>query len=88
MPSSTSIKIVSVFQDSGIITSLVLARTIALIFENNSAIILHHSKSPKFVPMTEFTVGTIWPNIEEAKRVGEEYIVFRGESWKYHKTDN
>ena len=37
--------------------------------------------------MTEFTVGTIGPNIEEAKRVGEENIVSRGKSWKYNKTD-
>lgn len=37
--------------------------------------------------MTEFTLGTTWPNIKEAKRAAEEYIVFRGESWKYHKTD-
>lgn len=35
--------------------------------------------------MTEFTIGTTWPNIEEAKRAVEEYIVSRGESWKYHK---
>ena len=84
---ATSIKIVSAFQDSGIITSLVLARTIALIFENNSVIILRHSKSPRFVPMTGFTFGTIWPNIEEAKRAVEKYIVSRGESWKYQKTD-
>ena len=87
LPSSTSIKTVSVFQDSDIITSLVLARTIALIFENNSAIILRHSKLPRFVPMTEFTVGTIRPNIEKAKRAAEKYIVSRGKSWKYHKTD-
>lgn len=37
--------------------------------------------------MTDFTIGTKWPNIEEAKRAVEEYIVSRGESWKYHKTD-
>lgn len=76
MPSSTSIKTGSAFQDSGIITSLVLAKTIALIFENNSAIILCHSKLPRFVLMTEFIVGTIWSNIEKAKRAAKEYIVF------------
>lgn len=37
--------------------------------------------------MTDFTIGTTWPNIEEAKRAAEEYIVSEGESWKYHKTD-
>lgn len=37
--------------------------------------------------MTDFTIGTKWPNIEEPKRAAEEYIVSRRESWKYHKTD-
>ena len=37
--------------------------------------------------MAEFIVGTIWPNMDEAKRAAEEYIISRGESWKYYKTD-
>ena len=37
--------------------------------------------------MPDFTIGTKWPNIKEAKRAAEEYIVSRGESWKYHKID-
>lgn len=75
LPSFTSIKIISVFQDFRVINSLVFAKTIALIFENNSAIILRHLKSPRFIPMTEFIVNTIWSNIEKAKKAAKKYIV-------------
>lgn len=59
LPSFTFIKIVSTFQDSDIITSLVCARIIVLILKNDSAIILYHLKSPRFVLMMEFIVDTI-----------------------------
>lgn len=80
-------QIVKAFQDFGVITSLVFAITIVLIFENNSVIILCLSKPSRFVSMTEFTVGIIWPNIKEAKNFAKKYIVSSRKSWKYHKTN-
>ncbi|WP_375449231.1 hypothetical protein [uncultured Nostoc sp.] len=37
--------------------------------------------------MTEFIVSSKWPNLEEAKEAAKEYIISRGESWKYYKAD-
>ncbi|MCJ1343434.1 hypothetical protein MMC31_001627, partial [Peltigera leucophlebia] len=37
--------------------------------------------------MTEFIVGSKWPTLEEPKKAAEEYIISRGESWKYYKAD-
>lgn len=75
-----SVKIASVFPDFCIIAFLVFARPVALVFKDNNAIILCHSELCSFLSMVEFTVGTIWPNIKEAKKTAEEYIFSREES--------
>lgn len=35
----------------------------------------------------EFTVGSTWPSLNEAKSAAENYIISRGESWKHWKSD-